>query len=108
MIIKSFELAKLNSYNFNLHLLYGNNEGIKEDIIKDIYLKNFNGELLKYDEQEVLANKDEFISSLLTKSLFQDSKLIIISRSSDKLTNLLSEILEKEIINSKIIVKCSN
>ena len=107
MIIKSFELAKLNSYNFNLHLLYGNNEGIKEDIIKDIYLKNFNGELLKYDEQEVLANKDEFISSLLTKSLFQDSKLIIISRSSDKLTNLLSEILEKEIINSKIIVKCS-
>ena len=65
---------------------------------------------MKYDEQEVLANKDEFISSLLTKlgSLFQDSKLIIISRSSDKLTNLLSEILEKEIINSKIIVKCSN
>jgi len=108
MIIKSFELAKLDSYNINLHLLYGNNEGIKEDIIKDIYLKNFNGELLKYDEQEVLANKDEFISSLLTKSLFQDSKLIIISRSSDKLTNLLSEILEKEIINSKIIVKCSN
>lgn len=108
MIIKSFELAKLDSYNINLHLLYGNNEGIKEDIIKDIYLKNFNGELLKYDEQEVLANKDEFISSLLTKSLFKDSKLIIISRSSDKLANLLSEILGKEIIDSKIIVKCSN
>ena len=49
MIIKSFELEKLNSYKFNLHLIYGNNEGIKEDIIKDNYLKDFNGDILKYD-----------------------------------------------------------
>ena len=27
------------------------------------------GDILKYDEQEVLNNKDEFISNLLTKSL---------------------------------------
>jgi hypothetical protein len=42
MIIKSFELEKLTSLKFNLHLIYGNNDGIKEDIIKDNYLKNFN------------------------------------------------------------------
>ena len=52
--------------------------------------------LLKYDEQEILNNKDEFISSLLTKSLFENNKLIIISRATDKLKDLLSEILEKE------------
>tara|TARA_Y100000816_G_scaffold284552_1_gene262878 strand:+ start:1503 stop:2480 length:978 start_codon:yes stop_codon:yes gene_type:complete len=108
MIIKSFELEKLNSYKFYLHLIYGNNEGIKEDIIKENYLKEFKGEVLKYDEQEILNNKDEFLSSLLTKSLFEAEKLIIISRGSDKLLNLVNEILEKEIIETKIIIKCSN
>ena len=68
MIIKSFELDKLNSYDFNLHLIYGNNEGIKDDIINNKYLKDFSGEVLKYEEQELLNSKDEFISSLLTKS----------------------------------------
>ena len=108
MIIKSFELIKLISFEFNLHLIYGNNEGIKEDIIKDNYLENFNGEILKYDEQEILNNKDEFLLSLQTKSLFENNKLIIISRGSDKLFNLVTEILEIEIIDTKVIIKCSN
>ncbi len=108
MIIKSFELDKLNSYDFNLHLIYGNNEGIKEDIINNKYLKDFNGEVLKYEEQELLNSKDEFISSLLTKSLFETNKLIIVSRCSDKLSNLLAEILENEITETKIIIKSSN
>ena len=108
MIIKSFELDKLNSYDFNLHLIYGNNEGIKEDIINNKYLKDFSGEVLKYEEQELLNSKDEFISSLLTKSLFETNKLIIVSRCSDKLSNLLAEILENEIIETKIIIKSSN
>ena len=108
MIIKSFELDKLNSYDFNLHLIYGNNEGIKEDIINNKYLKDFNGEVLKYEEQALLNSKDEFISSLLTKSLFETNKLIIVSRCSDKLSNLLAEILENEITETKIIIKSSN
>ena len=108
MIIKSFELDKLNSYDYNLHLIYGNNEGIKEDIINNKYLKDFSGEVLKYEEQELLNSKDEFISSLLTKSLFETNKLIIVSRCSDKLSNLLAEILENEITETKIIIKSSN
>ena len=108
MIIKNFELDKLNSINYNFHLIYGNNEGIKEDIIKNTYLKNFDGEILKYDEHEILGGKDEFLSSLLTKSLFENSKLIIVSRGSDKLTSLIAEVLENEITETKIIIKCSN
>ena len=108
MIIKSFELEKLKSLNFNFHLIFGNNEGIKEDIINNFYTKNFEGEVLKYDEQEILNNKEEFISSLLTKSLFVSEKLIIISRATDKLINFVNEILENESIDSKIIIKCSN
>ena len=108
MIIKSFELDKLNLTKSNLHLIYGNNEGIKEDIINKFYLNNFDGDVLKYEEQEILNNKDEFISSLLTKSLFDNKKLIIISRATDKLFVLLSEFLKREISDIQIIVKSLN
>ena len=108
MIIKSFELEKLVSSNLNIHLIHGNNEGIKQDIIRNFYTKNYQGEVLKYDEQEILNNKDEFISSLLTKSLFESEKLIIISRGTDKLSNIIIELLERKEIESKIIIKSSN
>ncbi len=108
MIIKSFELEKLVSSNFNIHLIYGNNEGIKHDIISNFYTKNFKGEVLKYDEQDILNNKDEFISSLLTKSLFDTEKLIIISRGTDKLISFVDEVLDRKEIGVKIIIKSSN
>ena len=60
-------------------------KALNKILINNIYLKNFEGDILKYDEQEILNNKDEFISSLLTKSLFENKKLIIISRATDKL-----------------------
>jgi len=46
MIIKNFEFDKLKSINLNIHLIYGNNEGIKQDIIYNLYLKDFEGDLL--------------------------------------------------------------
>ena len=108
MIIKSFELEKIKQLNYNIHLIYGNNEGIKQDIIKNYYLKSFIGEILKYDEQEILNNKDEFLSSLSTKSLFENNKIIIISRATDKLTDVIIDIIKKSEIETKIIIKCSN
>ena len=107
MIIKSFELEKIKSYQSNLHLIYGNNEGIKEDIINNYYINNFSGEILKFDEQEILNSKDEFISGLLNKSLFEVDKLIIISRGTDKLFDLICDILKRVSIETKIIIKCS-
>ncbi len=108
MIIKSFELEKIISLNLNIHLIYGNNEGIKQDIISNFYKKNYEGEVLKYDEQDILTNKDEFISSLLNKSLFETEKLIIISRGTDKLTTVINELLDRKEIGAKIIIKSSN
>ncbi len=108
MIIKSFEIEKIKKTNLNVHLIYGNNEGIKQDIINNFYKKNYEGEVLKYDEQDILTNKDEFISSLLNKSLFETEKLIIISRGTDKLTTVINELLERKEIGAKIIIKSSN
>ena len=65
MIVKVTELKKIENLESIIHLIYGNNEGIKQDIINNFYLKNFDGEVLKYDELDIIKEKDEFISSLL-------------------------------------------
>jgi DNA polymerase III delta subunit len=36
MILKSFELNKLNLTNHNFYLFYGDNEGLKDEIIKNL------------------------------------------------------------------------
>ena len=105
MIIKSFELEKLKSTQSNIHLIYGNNEGIKKDIIEKYYLKNFEGTILRYEEEEILSKKDEFISGLLTKSLFDDKKVVIVSRSTDKIINIIEDVLIRSNIETKIIIK---
>ncbi len=107
MIIKNFEIDKFSNSNSNFHLIYGVNEGIKQDLINNLYLKNNEGEIFKYEEHEVLNNIDEFISNLLTKSLFGNKKIIIISRATDKLYTLIVDLLDREIVETKIIVKSS-
>ena len=108
MIIKSFELQKIKSSNSSIILIYGNNEGLKEQIINDCFLKDFKGEILNYDEIDVLNNKEEFISNLLNRSLFEDNKAIIISRATEKLMDTIIDIIEKNPPGIKIIIKTQN
>ncbi len=108
MLIKYFELEKLNTLKPNIHLIYGKNEGIKEEIIQKVYLKNFRGELIKYDEQEILNNNANFVSHLINKSLFENQKVIIISRATEKLYNAIKDIFDKEISEISIIIKSLN
>ena len=108
MIIKSFELDKINSIKKNLILIYGLNQGYKNQIIKEIFEKKFEGEILRYDEVEILDNQEEFISSLMNKSLFDNEKLIIISRASDKILNFLDEIMERSIEKIRVIINSNN
>ena len=108
MIIKSFELDKINSIKKNLILIYGLNQGYKNQIIKEIFEKKFEGEILRYDEVEILDNQEEFISSLMNKSLLDNEKLIIISRASDKILNFLDEIMERNIEKIRVIINSNN
>jgi DNA polymerase-3 subunit delta len=102
MIIKSFEINKINLDSNNLFLLYGKNEGFKNEVTKNI-LKNRNN-ILYYEEKEILENEDNFVENLLTKSLFDDEKIIIIKRVTDKILKVLDEITEKNIKDIKIIL----
>ena len=108
MIIKSFEVEKIKSIKNNLILLYGSNQGHKNQVIKELFEKLFDGEISRLDENEILNNYEEFISSLINKSLFEDDKLIVISRTSEKIIKLVNEILDRNIKNIKIIINSDN
>ena len=101
MIIKSYELNKINLDKNKFVLLYGKNEGLKNETINN-FLKNKQN-TVRYEEKEVLEDLNNFIESLLTRSLFEDEKIIIIKRSTDKIVKVIDEISEKKIDDIKII-----
>ena len=57
---------------------------LSQNIWNNVYLKyilkDFKGDIFYYDEIDLINNKDEFISNILNKSLFEDKKNIIISQ----------------------------
>jgi len=113
MIVKEFEFNKININKYNLYLLYGKNEGSKKEIISKITSKNKNIEIQKLDERQVLENQELFLEELLSSSLFNNEKLIIINRATDKILKNIETIYEKKIsglvliINSDILEKKS-
>tara|TARA_B100000787_G_scaffold157584_1_gene134446 strand:+ start:2320 stop:3315 length:996 start_codon:yes stop_codon:yes gene_type:complete len=108
MIVKSFEINKLKLNNYNFYLFYGNNEGLKEEIIKNLFEENFLGEILRYEEKEILDNKSSFFDSILTRSFFDNQKLIIIKRTSDKIKELMEELIEKNPADIRFILNSKN
>ena len=103
MIIKSYEINKINLKKNNVYLLYGENEGFKNKVINDTF-KKFSKNIYKHDEKEILNNKENFFNKILSKSFFETEKLIIILRSTDKIVNIIEEIIEKNIEDTKIIL----
>ena len=113
MILKSFELNKLKLEDYNFYLFYGDNEGLKEDTIKNFFLKKYQNKIHRYEEKEILDNIDDFYNNVFTKSFFDNEKLIIINRVTDKIREIIEELIEKKtediqfILNSKNLEKKS-
>ena len=104
MIIKSFEISKINFNKNNFYLLYGENEGYKNEVIKKYFEKIYPNSIYRHDENQILDDKDKFLNGLLSKSFFDIKKLIIISRVSDKIVDLIEEIISKNIKDITIIL----
>ena len=104
MIVKFFEIEKKNLKNYNFFLLYGNNEGlIKETLekkIKPLFTKN----IFKYEEIEIIKNPENFSENIYNKSFFENEKLIIISRTSDKIYKIIENIFLRKIENITFIL----
>lgn len=110
MIIKSYEIQKniLNFLKYKFSLLYGENEGLKNDItqfITDTIKKKDNDiELTSFYENEVIDNEEIFYNSVYSGSLFSNKKIIVLKNSTDKILNQINDILEKLPENIFLIV----
>ena len=96
MIIKNYQLETNNISKYKFFLFYGDNDGLKKEKINYI-LKKTNYKKFLYSEREVLNNIENFSNSLLTKSFFDDEKIIIIRNATDKILNLLKDLINKKI-----------
>ena len=106
MIIKSFEIKKINLDLNPYILLHGKNDGLKKKFFNDLLLDK--NSFYNYDEKEILENTNEFIQGLNSKSFFETKKIIIIKRGTDKIISILSEIISKNYQDTIIIVISEN
>ena len=104
MIIKHFEFGKINFLNNRIFLLYGENEGLKNEVIKKNLENKFLETTYRYDESEILKNKEEFFMNLYSQSFFENKKLIIISRVTEKIKDIIEDMDEKKLIEVVIIL----
>ena len=106
MILKSTDLKKINFKQNKIILLYGKNEGLKEQAVKEI-IKNKDN-IFTYEEKEILDNQNNFFEIALTRSLFEQDRNIIIKRASDKMLSIIKEICLKDLDDIKIFIIAEN
>ena len=105
MIVKYFDLKKIIKKKINFYLLYGSNTGLIEEVINNTLKPNFSKNIYNYDEKEIFLNENEFKENILNRSFFDEDKLIIINRVTDKILNIVEEIIGKRIDDIKIVLK---
>ena len=106
MIIKSYQLDAIKKNKNNFYLLYGKNNGLKKEISNIIFKEENN--IINYEEKEILDNPDMFIENVFSGSLFENKKVIIIKRASDKIFKTIEEIINKNLQDLKILIETEN
>ena len=102
MIIKSFELNKIKTNAANIMLFYGKNEGEKNQYLKT--LRNKNKAIYNYEEKDILDNSENFFNNVLTKSLFENEKLVIIKRVSEKILKIIENLSLNRLTDTIIVL----
>ena len=108
MIKKSFELKNEILRENYLFLFYGQNEGLKNQIIESLFKKNHLESTYQYEESEIIKNEEGFFNNILSKSFFENEKLIIINRVSDKIKEIAEELIEKQVEDLVVILNAKN
>ncbi len=105
MIVKFFDLKKKANDKVSVYLLYGQNSGLIEETVDAVLKPILSKNIFYYDENDILSKTDEFKEEIFNKSFFETDKLIIINRATDKILNLIEDIIDSKIENTKIIIK---
>jgi DNA polymerase-3 subunit delta len=106
MILKSYEIKKINQNSNHLILFYGKNEGLKNEAL-NILNKDKNN-ISNYEEKEILNDENNFIENILSKSFFEPKKFIIIKRATDKIIKIIDILLLKNLEDTTIILNSDN
>ena len=106
MILKPYEITRINKKIQKIILSYGKNEGQKKEVISKI-LDN-DSEFLYYEQNEILDNENIFFENIYSKSLFENKKVIIIRRVTDKFINILENIEISKLDNVLIVLNAEN
>ena len=106
MIFKSFEINKINKKINQLILLYGKNDGLKNEAL-NILIKDENN-IQNYEEKEILDNENNFIENILSKSLFETEKFFIIKRATDKILKIIENLEKRNLEDTIIILNSEN
>ena len=107
MIIKNYQLEPNHISKYNFFLFYGDNEGLKDEKTNYI-LKTTNYKKFLYNEKEVLNNIEIFFNSLITRSFFDNKKVVIIKNTTDKIMNLLKNLINRKIEEIVIVLDADN
>ena len=108
MIVKPFELKNIKFTDYKAVLLYGINQGYKNEIIKDKFIGFFKGEILNLEENEIIDHQTTFFEKLMNKSLFEEEKLIIVSRTTNKIFKFIEEYFEKKIDGVQLVLNAES
>tara|TARA_B100000575_G_C23110170_1_gene641222 strand:+ start:478 stop:1467 length:990 start_codon:yes stop_codon:yes gene_type:complete len=102
MIIKAFQAKNILSIQQSFFLLYGENEGYKNQIIESI-VNRFDESTLKYDADDIIKNPDIIFAELNNSSLFENKKTIVVYRATDKFFLKIENLLDSNYEDIKII-----
>ena len=106
MILKSFEINKINKKINQLILFYGKNNGLKKEALNTLIKNESN--IQNYEEKEILENENNFIENILSKSLFEKEKFIVIKRTTDKILKVIETLHLKNLEDTTIIFNSDN
>jgi len=106
MILKSFEINKINKKINRLILFYGKNNGLKNEALSALIKNESN--IQNYEEKEILDNENNFIENILSKSLFEKEKFIVIKRTTDKILKVIETLHLKNLEDITIILNSDN
>ena len=84
--------------------MHGKNKGLIEETISKDLKPRLSKNIQNYEESEILSNLENFKENILNKSFFENDKLIIIQRTSDKILKLIEDINKINLNDTTIIL----
>ena len=102
MQYKSYLIEQnISNLDKNIVLFYGENLGLKNDLKEKIKENNVNCEIIRFNQDEIIKNKNLLLNEISNISLFVKKKIFYIFGVSDKFLEIITD-LEESVSESKI------